>query len=114
MRTINTSAGPVTIDPEPPRHIATTRIYDEDMHVLDEDPEIVSVVPAIGWAAAVGEALVPLVVFVALDDGRLYGVAVGNDGKVDLEDNIEKAVDFNGYLQTTHTNELQKENQHGL
>jgi hypothetical protein len=86
----------------------TSRVVEEDMQYLDEEPEIIAVVPATGWAAAVGEKLVPLVAFVALDSAKLYGVAVGNDGLVDLEDNIEDAVDFNGYHQATNE---PKENQ---
>jgi hypothetical protein len=77
-------------------------VVEEDLNYLDEEPEIVSVVPATGWAAAVGESLVRLVVFVALDSGQLYGVAVGADGKVDLEESIEDAVDFNGYHQVNN------------
>ncbi len=82
--------------------VNTSRVVDEDMVYEDEEPEIIAVLPAAGWCAAVGEALVPLVAFVALDSAKLYGVAVGNDGKVDLEDNIEDAVDFNGYHQATN------------
>ncbi len=96
---LNTTAGPRYIDSMRPGHtINTSRVTDEDMEILDEEPEIVSVVPATGWAAAVGEHLADLVAFVALDSGRMYGVVVGDDGKVDLED----AVDFNGYHQATN------------
>jgi hypothetical protein len=103
VRTINTTTGPVVVDPDPPRHIATTRIYDEDMRYEDEEEEIVSVVPAAGWCAVVGEALVPLVVFVAMDDGKLYGVVVGPDGRVDLtEGNAEDIPGFTGYIQTNN------------
>lgn len=95
---INTTAGPVEYDRSRPGHVVnTSRVVDEDMEILDEAEEIISVLPATGWAAAVGERFVPLVVFVAMDSGKLYGVAVGADGLVDLEDNIEVAGDFNGY-----------------
>ncbi len=100
---LNTTRGPVEYDRSRPGHVTnTSRAVEEDMQYLDEEPEIVSVVPAAGWCAAVGESLLPLVVFVALDSGRMYGVVVGDDGKVDLEDNIEDAVDFNGYHQATN------------
>ncbi len=106
---LNTTAGPVEYERSRPGHVTnTSRVVEEDMQYLDEEPEIIAVVPATGWAAAVGEKLVPLVAFVALDSAKLYGVAVGNDGLVDLEDNIEDAVDFNGYHQATNE---PKENQ---
>jgi hypothetical protein len=73
-------------------------VTEEDMQILDEPPEILSVMPAGDWRAVVGGEVVPLVAFVALDSGRMYGVVVGDDGKVDLED----AVDFNGYHQATN------------
>jgi len=100
---LNTTARPRYIDSRRPGHVTnTSRVVDEDMEVLDAEPEIISVLPATGWAAAVGEKLVALVVFVARDDGKLYGVAVGNDGRVDLEENIEDAADFNGYHQVNN------------
>ncbi len=103
MRVMNTTAGPRYIDSMRPGHVVnTSRVTDEDMEILDEEPEIIGVLPATGWAAAVGERFVPLVVFVAMDSGKLYGVAVGNDGKVDLEESIEDAVDFNGYHQVNN------------
>lgn len=82
--------------------VNTSHTVEENLQYLDEETEIISVLPATGWAATVGVKLVPLIVFVALDSGKLCGVAVGNDGKVDLEDNIEDAVDFNGYHQATN------------
>jgi len=72
------------------------------MQILDEEPEIVSVVPAAGWCAAVGEKLVALIAFVALDDGKLYGVVVGPDGRVDLTNSVEQHRGFTGYIQTTN------------
>jgi len=106
VRTINTSNGPVVVDPDPPRHINTSSILEEDMQYLDEAPGIVSVLPAAGWCAAVGEALDPLVVFVAMDSGKLYGVAVGDDGRVDLvEGNVEDRAGFVRYEKTNKEEE---------
>jgi len=104
MKVMNTSSGPVSVDPEPPRHINTSDILEPPQMVYeDEEPEIVSVVPAADWCAVVGEALVPLVVFVAMDDGKLYGVVVGPDGRVDLtEGNAEDIPGFTGYIQTNN------------
>jgi hypothetical protein len=88
---MNTSTGPVVVNPDPPRHINTSRVVEEDLTYLDEEPEIIGVLPASGWHAVVAGEPVALVAFVALDDASMYGVAVGEDGKVDLvEGNVEK------------------------
>lgn len=86
----------------------TSRVTDEDMVYEDEEPEIISVLPAAGWAAVVGERRLPLVVFVAMADGKLYGVVVGPDGRVDLTNSVEQHPGFTGYIQTTNE---PKENQ---
>jgi hypothetical protein len=70
----------------------------EDMQILDEEPEIIAVVPAAGWCAVIGGKSITLVAFVALDDGRMHGVVVGDDGRVDLvENNVETYAGFSGY-----------------
>ena len=100
---LNTTRGPVEYDRSRPGHVVnTSRVTEEDMQILDEEPEIVSVVPAAGWCAAVGEKLVALIAFVALDDGKLYGVVVGPDGRVDLTNSVEQHRGFTGYIQTTN------------
>jgi hypothetical protein len=104
MRVMNTSSGPVSVGPDPPRHVNTSDVLEPPrMEYLDEEPEIIAVVPAADWCAVVGEALVPLVVFVAMDDGRLYGVVVGDDGRVDLVENTAEDIPgFTGYIQTNN------------
>jgi hypothetical protein len=102
-----TTSGPV---PNPHRHpahtINTSRILEEDLIVEDEEPELLSVMPATGWQAVVkGEGLA-LVAWVAMDNGRMYGVAIGENGCIDLTNDVEKHPAFSGYEQT---NELQKE-----
>ncbi len=96
---INTTAGPVSVDPDPPRHINTSDVLEPPrMEYLDEEPEIISVLPATGWHAVVGGEAVALIAFVALDSGRMYGAAVGNDGWVDLvEGNVEDRKGFVRY-----------------
>ena len=105
VRTINTSNGPVVVDPDPPRHINTSSILEEDMQYLDGAPEIISVLPATGWHAVVGGEAVALIAFVAMDDGRMHGVAVDEDGRVDLTEDVEKHPAFSGYVQTNHKEE---------
>jgi len=110
MRTINTTAGPVEVAPHGPgagHVINTSRVTEEDLTYLDEEPEIIAIVPGTGWQAVVeGDELVALVAFVALDDASMYGVAVGPRGRVDLvEDNVETYPGFTGYTQTNHKEE---------
>ncbi len=103
---LNTTNGPVPKDAEL-HHINTSRVVDEDMVYEDEEAEIAFVLPASGWCAVVGGEAVPLVAFVALDTGKMYGASIGVDGRVDLlENDVEKHPGFTGY---TQTNELQKE-----
>jgi len=94
---MNTSNGPVVVDPTPHKHVNTSRVVEEDLTYTDEPAEIVSVVPAAGWHAVIGGELVPLVAFVALDDGRMHGVVLGKDGRIDLNDDVEKHPGFSGY-----------------
>jgi len=100
---LNTTNGPRNVDPNPHRHIATTRIYEEDMRYEDEEPEIISVLPAVGWCAVIGGKSIPLVAFVALDDARMHGVAVGADGRINLTEDVETLpAGFSGYVQTNN------------
>jgi hypothetical protein len=105
---MNTSNGPVVVDPTPNQHVNTSRVVEEDLAYTDEDPEIIFVLPAAGWAAVVGDEVVDLVAFVALDSGRMYGVVVGEDGRIDLTEEAEKHPAWSGYVQT---NNEPKENQ---
>jgi len=100
---LNTTNGPVPKNPEqhPAHTLNTTRVIEEDMVYEDEEAEIAFVLPAAGWAAVVGGNTVPLVAFVALDTGRMYGASLGDDGRVDLlENDVEKHPGFAGYTQT--------------
>lgn len=103
MRIINTSNGPVEIGPdqEPSgaRHtLNTSHAIEENLTYTDEEPEILAVLPAGGWQAVIGTERVPLVAFVALDSGRMYGVPIGEDGRIDLvEGDVEKRTSFSGY-----------------
>ena len=110
MRTINTTGGPVEVDPTRPGHVVnTSAVTEEDMQYLDEEPEILAVLPGGAYHAVVdGEgslSRIPLVAFVALDDGRMHGVAIGEDGKIDLTKDVEKLPGFTGYKQTNDIEE---------
>ncbi len=100
---LNTTNGPVPRNPDqhPAHTLNTSRVVEEDMRHLDEEAEIAFVLPASGWTAVVGGDAVPLVAFVALDTGRMYGASLGDDGRVDLlENDVEKHPGFAGYTQT--------------
>jgi hypothetical protein len=100
MRTINTTNGPVevprgTSERHPSHTLNTSHLYDED--------EIVSVLPGTGWCAVIGEESVPLVAWVAEDSGRMYGVCLSDESRVDLvEGDVEKNSNFQGYRQANY------------
>ncbi len=107
---LNTSSGPVPYDRSRPGHTVNTSdiLEPPQMQYLDEPPEILSVMPAGDWKALVGDEVVALVAFVALDDASMYGVAVGEDGRIDLtENNVEKHPGFSGYKQANNDKEEQ-------
>ena len=107
---INTTNGPQRIDP-PAHHVNTSCVVEEDLQYVDEEPEILAVLPANGWAAVVGDDVLPLVAFVALDSGRMYGVPLDKAGRVDLvENDVEKRSGFAGYRQVNSNN---KETENG-
>jgi hypothetical protein len=84
------------------RHINTSRVVEEDMVYEDEPPEILAVMPATGWTATIAGEDVPLIAFVSLDSGRMYGVTPGEGGLIDLIDgDVEKLPDFTGYEQVS-------------
>jgi len=100
---LNTINGPVPRNPEqhPAHTLNTSRVVEEDMQHLGEEAEILAVLAATGWSASVNGEAVPLVAFVALDTGRMYGASLGIDGRVDLlENDVEKHPGFAGYTQT--------------
>jgi hypothetical protein len=106
MRTINTTRGPVEASPTPGRHVNTTAVVEENLVYTDEEPEISFVLPAGDWCALVDGDPRPLVAFVVLDDASAYGVAVGDDGRIDLNDcNVEDLDGFTKYEKVTNERE---------
>jgi len=94
---INTTNGPREV---PRGHVVnTSRVVEEDLVYEDEPPEIIAVLGGNGWYAGVGNDAVPLVAFVALDSGRMYGVVVvGENARIDLTaGDVEKHPEFTGY-----------------
>ena len=107
---LNTTNGPAAV----PRGIGERVINTSEvleppqMQYVDEpeEPEILSVLPATGWSALVGGVTVPLVVWVAEDTGRLYGVVPGEDGRIDLvEGDVEQRDGFTGYVNNNDSEE---------
>ncbi len=97
MRTLNTTSGPVEYDPPRSGHINTSRVVEEDLTYEGEEPEIIAVVPGGDWCAEISGEAVPVVVFVALDTGRMHGVAVGANGLIDLNADVEDNPNFVRY-----------------
>ncbi len=96
--TINTTNGPREYDPARPGHVVnTSRILEEDLVYEDEEPAILAVVSAGDWCAVVGGVAVSMPVWVALDDGSVYGVVIGKDGLLDLLDSVERFPNFVRY-----------------
>jgi hypothetical protein len=97
---INTTAGAISRPEERAGHtLNTSRAVEEDLTYEDEEPEIISVLPATGWTAVIGEDAVPLVAFVGMDSGRMYGVVVGEDGRIALTESVEDSPGFTRYEQ---------------
>lgn len=74
----------------------TSRVVEEDLQYVDEEDEVVHVIPGGEWYAQLGNGAVPLVAWAVLGDGTMYGVVV-EDGRVDVSENVEDREDFQGY-----------------
>jgi hypothetical protein len=99
---LNTTHGPQEYDPTRPGHtLNTSRLLEEDLTYVDEEPQILAVLPANDWCAVVEGVAVPMPLWVVLDDGSAYGVAVDEGGRVNLSNNVETRPGFDGYAQTT-------------
>ena len=90
-------------DVSPDHTVNTSRILEEDLVVEDEEPEILQVLSAGDWCAvleaAEGSRVIPLAVWVALDDGSMYGVAPhGGEGNIDLTHSIADDPQFQTYV----------------
>ena len=90
--------------PENPMHVVnTTENTLDNMGYEDEEPETLQVLPAGDWCAvleaAEGSRTIPLAVWVALDDGSMYGVAPhGGEGNIDLTRSIADDPQFKTYV----------------
>jgi hypothetical protein len=103
MRTINTSGGPKQYDSNRPGHVNTSDLLEPpQMRYEDEEPDILTVLPAGDWCAVVEGVAVPMPVWVVLDDASMYGVVVGVDGCIDLTADVEKHPNFSGYKQANN------------
>jgi hypothetical protein len=97
---LNTTTGAVEVPRGTRSHINTTAVLEPPLMAYeDESPEIISVLSAAGWQAVIADEAVPLVVWVALDTGRMHGVVVGVNGCIDLNADVEKHPHFTGYKQ---------------
>ncbi|MBA3290247.1 MAG: hypothetical protein H0U17_01995 [Actinobacteria bacterium] len=100
-RTINTTNGPVAVDPDPPRHINTSRIVEEDLTYTDEPAEVVHVLSAVGYAAVFEDGhREDLVFWVVDDEGEVCGVTLNDEGRADLA-SVEGREGFVRYERTS-------------
>ncbi len=101
MRVMNTSNGPVVVDPDPPRHVNTSRIVEEDLQYLDEPPEIVHVLSGAGYVAVFeGGHQEDLVFWVVDDAGEVFGATLSDEGRVNLA-SVEGREGFVRYEKTS-------------
>jgi len=77
--------------------VNTSRVLEEDLEYVDEEAEVAFVVPTGPWCALVDGDEVPLVCWAVLDSGEVYGVVVGEDGKVDVNNSVEELDGFQTY-----------------
>ncbi len=104
---LNTTNGASGAAPRGTRsYVNTTAILEEPLMTFeDESPDILTVLPGGAWQAEIGDAAVPVLAFVVLDDSSMFGVAVGSNGLIDLSNNVEKHPGFTGY---TNNNDKEK------
>ncbi len=101
---VNTTGGPREPTPTPGRHVNTSRIVEEDLEYLDEEPEIAHVLPGGDWCALVDGRLVSLVAWVVLADATMYGVAGDRPekgGTFALDEGVGEREGFRGYVKQT-------------
>ncbi len=100
---LNTTSGPQEVPRGTRSHINTTAILEPPLMAYEgEEPEIASVVSAAGWCAVIADEAVPLPLWVLLDDGSVYGAAIGEDGLLDPLDSVETRPGFSGYKQANN------------
>ncbi len=96
--TINTTHGPAEVPRGTRSHINTSAILEPPLMTYeDESADILAVVSAGDWCAVIADEAVPLPLWVLLDDGSVYGVAIGEDGLLDALDNVENNPNFVRY-----------------
>jgi hypothetical protein len=108
MPIINTTTGAVEV-PRGTREstghtINTSAVVEEDLQYLDEEPEVVQVLNAAGWAATFEDGHhEELLFWCVLDDETVHGVVLGEGGLVDLaQGNARTRPGFTGYTQVNN------------
>ncbi len=103
---INTTRGPAEVPRGTRSHINTTSLLEPpDLVYEDEPAEILAVLPAGDWCAVVEGVAVPMPLWVVLDDGSAYGVAVDEGGRVNLSNNVENNPNFVRYSRGANIND---------
>ncbi len=96
---LNTTHGPQEVPRGTRSPINTTAILEPpQMQYLDEPPEVVQVLNAAGWAATFEDGHHEgLLFWCLLDDETVHGVLLGEDGRINLSNNVETRSGFTGY-----------------
>jgi hypothetical protein len=103
MPIINTTTGAVEVPRGTRSHINTSAILEPPLMTYEgEEPEILAVLPGGSWYAVIGGEGIPLIAMVALDDASMYGVVIGENGRIDLTDSVEQHPHFTGYKQANN------------
>jgi len=98
---MNTSSGPVVVDPTPHQHVNTSRVVEEDMVYEDEPAEIVHVLSGAGYAATFKDGhREDLVFWVVDDEGAVFGATLNDEGRADLASVADRA----GFVRYEKTN----------
>jgi hypothetical protein len=82
---MNTSNGPVVVDPTPHQHVNTSCIVEENLTYVDEPAEIVHVLSGAGYAATFEDGHREGLVFWVVDDeGAVFGATLSAKGRANL------------------------------
>jgi hypothetical protein len=98
---MNTSSGPVVVDPTPHKHVNTSRVVEEDLTYTDEPAEIAHVLSGAGYVAVFEDGhREDLVFWVVDDEGEVFGATLSDEGRVDLA-RVEDRAGFVRYEKTS-------------
>jgi hypothetical protein len=107
MMVLNTTHGPQEVPRGTRSPINTTSLLEPpQLQYLDEPPEVVQVLNAAGWAATFEDGHhEELLFWCLLDDETVHGVALDEDGRINLSNNVENNQNFVRYSRGANIND---------